>query len=60
MPLTIEVVNKAIMGAQIRNNGELYASYDGIPEECLAAAQEITDHYSEFEALLWFQLEQPP
>jgi hypothetical protein len=50
--VTVEVVHKAIMGAHIANNGELYASYYGIPQECQDALDIISDNYTKFEKLL--------
>jgi hypothetical protein len=54
--ITIETVRKAIMGAQIKNNYEMYVYYKGIPQECQDAIEAIRDHYAEFEKLLWDQL----
>jgi hypothetical protein len=54
--VTVETVRKAIMGAHIRNNRELYAYYGGIPQECRDARQVIFDNYTEFEKLLWDRL----
>lgn len=58
--VTIEVVHKAIMGAHIANNGELYAFYCGIPQECQDALQVISDNYTQFEELLWDRLSALP
>ncbi|MCL5998496.1 MAG: hypothetical protein M1546_20945 [Chloroflexi bacterium] len=58
--VTLEIVRKAIMGAHIRNNTALHASYGGIPPECVSAAEVIVAHMGEFEELLWQRLSQLP
>ncbi len=58
--VTVETVRKAIMGAHIKNNNELYASYRGIPQECRDAAEAVCDNYAEFERLLWDRLSALP
>ncbi len=54
--VTLDIVRKAIMGAAIRNSGELLASYGGIPQECIAAAQVVGDNYAQFEDMVWKRL----
>lgn len=54
--VTVEIVRKAIMGAAIRNSGELFASYGGISQERIAAAQAVSDSYTQFEDVVWEQL----
>jgi len=54
--ITVEIVRKAIMGAAIRNNGELLASYGGIPQECIAAARIVSNNYVQFEDMVWKRL----
>lgn len=55
--VTVEVVRKAIMGADIRNNPQLLVSCGGrVPQDCIEAAQILMDNYSEFEDLLWQRL----
>lgn len=58
--VTVEVVRKAIMGAAIRNNGELLVSYGGIPQECKAAAQVVNNNYAQFEQMVWKRLSDLP
>ena len=58
--VTLEIVRKAIMGADIRKNRELYACYGGIPKECQDAVGMISSNYAEFEKLLWDQLSDLP
>lgn len=59
--VTVEVVRKAIMGADIRNNPQLLISYGGrVPQECIEAVQILSDNYSEFEDLLWQRLDKFP
>ena len=54
--VTVETVRKAIMGAHIRNNRELYAYYGGIPQECRDAIDTIRNNYAGFEESLRNQL----
>lgn len=58
--ITVEVVRKAIMGAGIRNSGELLASYGGIPQECIAAAQVVSNNHAQFEQMVWQRLSDLP
>ncbi len=58
--VTVDIVRQAVMGAAIRNYGELYASYGGIPQQCIDAARIISDNYAEFEKLVWKQLSSLP
>ena len=55
--LNVDLVRKALLGAAIASNGELYATYEGvIPTDSTEAARLIYDHYEEFKQLLWSQL----
>ena len=58
--VTLEIVREAIKGAIIRNNGELLASYGGIPPECIAAARVVSDNYAQFEDMVWGRLSDLP
>jgi hypothetical protein len=58
--VTPEIVRKAIMGAAIKNSGELLASYGGIPQQCIAAARVVNDNYAKFEGLVWERLSDLP
>lgn len=56
--ITIDIVRKAIHGAAIANNGELFAQHDGkIPSEFIRCAKIIQDNYEQFQQLVWKRLE---
>ena len=51
--ITIEIIRKAIMGTDIKNDFRLLTSCGGkVPQECTEAIQTIIDNPGEFEALL--------
>lgn len=53
MTLTIAIAKKAMMGAQILTNGELFASYEGsVPDECVSAIKMVQDHPDDFKYLV--------
>lgn len=57
--VTVEIVRKAIMGAEIiRNRGEYY--YEVIPPECLEAIEIIHNNLEEFKRLVWERLNALP
>lgn len=58
--VTVEVVRKAIMGADIRDNFQLLSSYGEVPRECIEAIQIIGNNPSEFENLLRQRLSRFP
>lgn len=57
--VTVEIVRKAIMGADItKNRGEYY--YEVIPPECLEAIEIIHNNLEEFKGLVWERLNALP
>ena len=58
--ITLETVRMAIMGAHIANSPDLCASYRGIPEECLRAAEAIQNNRPAFERLVLGRLAELP
>lgn len=61
MKITFEVAQKAIMGAQILTDGELFASYEGrIPDECVSAIKSVQDDMSGFRQLVLETMKQMP
>lgn len=58
--VTIEVARKAIMGAHIASNGELYASYGGIPQECQDALRIVFHNQEQFRELVCDRLSALP
>jgi len=53
MNISSEIARKAIAGAQILNNGELFASYEGkIPSDCDSAIRNVQNNPHEFKQLV--------
>lgn len=61
MDINEDTVRKALQGAAIRNNRELFVSHDGqIPKEYIEAAKLIRDNYEAFRNLTWKRLNAMP